>query len=226
MKFYNLIIMFAILLGSTFTYSATVPTVSQVESTIASGDYTKARKQLGEVLAVNPDSYVANRYMFEIIKIENGRDNKPSVEYKIYEDRLLQITKATEQRIISEKRAEFKKSLFGTVLGILLGCLVLVGSYFLYKFVCNYRQTKLKEKEFEDWSNKINVELQDLDILLTNATALSLSFYQKDLLEALIDDNTDSLGRVLEFDVNRDDIDRHIDNAKDFLRKECRMTVT
>ena len=83
-----------------------------------------------------------------------------------------------------------------------------------------------KEKEFEDWSNKVNVELQDLDILLTNATALSLSFYQKDLLEALIDDNTDSLGRVLEFDVNRGDIDRHIDNAKDFLRKECRMTVT
>ena len=46
MKFYNLIIMFVILLGSSYAYAVNTPSVAQVESTIASGNYSEARKQL------------------------------------------------------------------------------------------------------------------------------------------------------------------------------------
>lgn len=109
MKFYNLIIMFAMLLGSALASAANIPSVAQVESSIASGDYPEARKLLGEVLKTNPDSYVANRYMFEIVKIENGRDNTPSVEYKLYEDRINKITQQTEQRKLAEAKAKQEK---------------------------------------------------------------------------------------------------------------------
>ena len=85
------------------------PSVLVVEKTIASGDYTKAKTQLEEVLKVNPDSIVATKYMLEIVRIENARDNQPSVEYKLYEDRLAKLEQAKAERIALAKKIQDEK---------------------------------------------------------------------------------------------------------------------
>ena len=68
----NLKSLFVFLLLSLSSLAAlAMPSVADVETTIASGDYAKAKMQINEVLKANPNSYVANRYMLEIIRIEN-----------------------------------------------------------------------------------------------------------------------------------------------------------
>lgn len=66
---YAVLIAFTLLFVGT-AYAA-VPSVVEVEKTIASGDYTKAKAQLEEVLKANPDSIVAAKYLLEIVRIEN-----------------------------------------------------------------------------------------------------------------------------------------------------------
>lgn len=223
MKFYNLIIMFIMLLGSSFV-AAAIPTVTQVESTIASGNYLEARKQLGQVLKAYPDSYVANRYMFEVIKIENGRDNKPSVEYKLYEDKLTQITIATKKRIaienevrqkaIADKR--FKTFINFLIASVLISFLIFI-SYIGYTRYQASQKIKKEKEEFEEWLEEVNGYLLNVDKAIKRSFLTTMSSKDKDLLECLDLDNLDVMKQVKQVDVNTNAVDSHIRNAREFL---------
>ena len=226
MKFYNLIIMFAILLGSAFTCAANIPSVSQVESTIASGNYVEARKQLEEVLKTNPDYFVANRYMLEIVKIENARDNVSSVEYKLYEDRVNKIRLQTEQRKAAELKAKKDKedaertqvllnALYTVLFLVFLGGLSFLG----YKKYQIHQEKVEERKKFDAWSSKTTADMLDIEKGLNKASVMVLGSYNASLLDDLIADNADALEQVLKADVNMSAIDRHIKNAKQFLKE-------
>lgn len=231
MKFYNLIIMFAILLGSAFTCAANIPSVSQVESTIASGNYVEARKQLEEVLKTNPDSFVANRYMLEIVKIENARDNVSSVEYKLYEDRVNKIRLQTEQRKAAELKAKKDKedaertqvllnALYTVLFLVFLGGLSFLG----YKKYQTYQEKAEERKKFDAWASKATADMLDIEKGLNKASVMVLGSYKTSLLDDLIADNADALEQVLKADVNMSAVNSHIRNAKQFLA-ECGVTV-
>ncbi len=231
MKFYNLIIMFAILLGSAFTCAANIPSVSQVESTIASGNYVEARKQLEEVLKTNPDSFVANRYMLEIVKIENARDNVSSVEYKLYEDRVNKIRLQTEQRKAAELKAKKDKedaertqvllnALYTVLFLILLGGLSFLG----YKKYQTHQEKAEERKKFDAWVSKATADMLDIEKGLNKASVMVLGSYKTSLLDDLIADNADALEQVLKADVNMSAVNSHIRNAKQFLA-QCGVTV-
>lgn len=231
MKFYNLIIMFVILLGSSYAYAVNTPSVAQVESTIASGNYTEARKQLEEVLKTTPDSYVANRYMLEIVKIENARDNVSSVEYKIYEDRVNKIVQQTEQRKAAELKAKEDKekaertqsilnALYTVFFLILLGGLSFLG----YKKYQIYQEKVEERKKFDAWSSKATADMLDIEKGLNKASVMVLGSYNASLLDDLIADNADALEQVLKADVNMSSVNNHIRNAKQFLA-DCGVTV-
>lgn len=231
MKFYNLILMFVVLLGTSLTCSASIPTVSEVESTIAAGNYAEAREQLGKVLKENPDSYVANRYMFEIVKIENGRDNVSSVEYKLYEDRVNKITQQTQARLAAEAKAKQDKlneerwQATLTMLYTLFGIIGISGLGFLGHIKYRvYQNEKVKKKELEDWTNRVTADMLDLEKGFEKASLLPLGSHKSSLLEDLSADNSDALNQVLEADVNRSAVDRHISNAREFLR-DCGVSI-
>ena len=226
MKFYNLIIMFAMLLGSALASAANIPSVAQVESSIASGDYPEARKLLGEVLKANPDSYVANRYMFEIVKIENGRDNTPSVEYLLYEDRINKITQQTEQRKLAEAKAKQEKEdaeRTQSMLNVLYTLFALIAfgglSFLGYRKYQVQQHIKNEKKKFDDWSERATADMLDIEQGLNKASVMVLGSYNASLLDDLIADNADALEQVLKADVNMSAIDRHIKNAKQFLKE-------
>lgn len=223
--------MFAILLGSAFTCAANIPSVSQVESTIASGNYVEARKQLEEVLKTNPDSFVANRYMLEIVKIENARDNVSSVEYKLYEDRVNKIRLQTEQRKAAELKAKKDKedaertqvllnALYTVLFLILLGGLSFLG----YKKYQTYQEKAEERKKFDAWASKATADMLDIEKGLNKASVMVLGSYKTSLLDDLIADNADALEQVLKADVNMSAVNSHIRNAKQFLA-ECGVTV-
>lgn len=211
------------LLGSSFV-AAAIPTVTQVESTIASGNYLEARKQLGQVLKAYPDSYVANRYMFEVIKIENGRDNKPSVEYKLYEDKLTQITIATKKRIaienevrqkaIADKR--FKTFINFLIASVLISFLIFI-SYIGYTRYQASQKIKKEKEEFEEWLEEVNGYLLNVDKAIKRSFLTTMSSKDKDLLECLDLDNLDVMKQVKQVDVNTNAVDSHIRNAREFL---------
>ena len=84
------------------------PSVTEVENTIASGNYVLAKKQLHEVLQRHPDSIVATKYLLEVLKIEYAETLVPSVEYKLYEQRLISLTRASIQRKADAEAAKQK----------------------------------------------------------------------------------------------------------------------
>ena len=211
------------LLGSSFV-AAAIPTVTQVESTIASGNYLEARKQLGQVLKAYPDSYVANRYMFEVIKIENGRDNKPSVEYKLYEDKLTQITIATKNRITIENEVRqkaiankrFKTFINSLIASVLISFLIFI-SYIGYTRYQASQKIKKEKEEFEKWLEEVNGYLLNIDKAIKRSFLTTMSSKDKDLLECLDLDNLDVMKQVKQVDVNTNAVDKHIRNAREFL---------
>ena len=219
MKLIHLVALLIISLFSSFAYASTIPSVTQVESSIASGDYKESRELLKEVLKVNPDSYVANRYMFEIVKIENARDNTPSVEYKLYEDRIKKIAQQTEERKIAEKKAKIHKFiktvLYSFLLLIIIGALSYFG-YFKYK---EYLIRQKENKKLKQWCSKTTADLLDIQNSLVNAKSTSFTEHKKSLLNDLIADNEDAMQQVLLSDVNTFAIEKHINNAKNFLEK-------
>ena len=219
MKLFHLVALLIISLFSSFAYASNVPSVTQVESSIASGDYKESRELLKEVLKVNPDSYVANRYMFEIVKIENARDNTPSVEYKLYEDRIKKIAQQTEERKIAEKKAKIHKFiktvLYSFLLLIIIGALSYFG-YFKYK---EYLIRQKENKKLKQWCSKTTADLLDIQNSLVNAKSTSFTEHKKSLLNDLIADNEDAMQQVLLSDVNTFAIEKHINNAKNFLEK-------
>ncbi len=234
----NLKSLFVFLLLSLSSLAAlAMPSVADVETTIASGDYAKTKTQLNEVLKANPNSYVANRYMLEIIRIENARDNQPSVGYKIYEDKLKQIEKAKAERLAEERKAkeekaaaERKAAFNRFVWSFLKACFWLVifaGVGFLITiFVRKQRAKKERERELaaiEEWKGDVRPDLIDFNAIfkrvLGDLSSYNLSPFAVQLLRDL---DLDNLDYINDLDINKFDtnvIERHIRNAKDFIEK-------
>lgn len=215
---------------------AAPPSVIEVEKTIASGDYTKAKSQLEEVLKTNPDSIVAAKYMLEIVRIENARDNQPSVEYKLYEDRVAKLEKAKADRIAAEKKAlEEKKwqerkaaslkTFIALIVAVVLGFFGWVG-YNRYSAMQAQKREEAEErqrqKEMEDWCEAVEKDMLDIGDRLESVSIRS--GYNSQVMKALKDltaDNFDALQSVKDRDYNRDMVIRHIRNAKQYLRERC-----
>lgn len=143
-----------------------IPSVSDVEKTINSGDYVKAKSMLTAVLKEHPDSIVANKYMLEVIKIEYAGSLQPSVEYKLYEGRIKQLEKEKAQRKDDEFRKQF--SIF-FLSGIFIICAV--GGFFIIKpFWVDYMAAKKvakKERERqEQWVKRAREQAVQINGIL------------------------------------------------------------
>lgn len=212
-----------------------MPSVADVEHTIANGDYEKAKSQLNEVLKAQPDSYVANRYMLEIIKIENARDNVASVGYKIYEDKLARIEaakaaklaaikKAEEEKLAKERAAKFRSFMWDffrtlVVLAILFGGFLLGLKYHRRKQF--QKEQKRKEQELLVAKGELMADLIDLNNLL-NKGIDDPQFDGTSTLTLLNDlklDNLDAINCLDNDDFNLDAVKRHVRNASEFLRR-------
>ena len=234
----NLKSLFVFLLLSLSSLAAlAMPSVADVETTIASGDYAKAKTQINEVLKANPNSYVANRYMLEIIRIENARDNQPSVGYKMYEDKLKQIDKAKADRLVAERKAKeekaaaerqaaFKRGVW-TFFKVIFWALVFAGlGALIVIFMRKQRAKKERQRELEaleEWKGDVRPDLIDFNAIfkrvLGNLNDYRLSTYAVQLLRDLDLDNVDYIN---DLDINKFDtdvIERHIRNAKDFIEE-------
>ena len=234
----NLKSLFVFLLLSLSSLAAlAMPSVADVETTIASGDYAKAKMQINEVLKANPNSYVANRYMLEIIRIENARDNQPSVGYKIYEDKLKQIEKAKADRLVAERKvkeekeaaerkAAFKHGVW-TFFKVIFWALVFVGiGFIIVIFMRKQRIKKERQRELdalEEWKGDVRPDLIDFNAIfkrvLGDLSSYNLSPFAVQLLRDL---DLDNLDYINDLDINKFDtnvIERHIGNAKDFIEE-------
>ena len=234
----NLKSLFVFLLLSLSSLAAlAMPSVADVETTIASGDYAKAKMQINEVLKANPNSYVANRYMLEIIRIENTRDNQPSVGYKIYEDKLKQIEKAKADRLVAERKAKeekeaaerkaaFKRGVWA-FFKVIFWALVFVGiGFIIVIFMRKQRIKKERQRELdalEEWKGDVRPDLIDFNAIfkrvLGDLSSYNLSPFAVQLLRDL---DLDNLDYINDLDINKFDtnvIERHIGNAKDFIEE-------
>ena len=231
---YAVLIAFTLLFVGT-AYAA-VPSVVEVEKTIASGDYTKAKEQLDEVLKANPDSIVAAKYYLEVVRIENARDNQPSVEYKLAEDRLAKLEKVKADRLAAENKAkedklmeERKAIAFKTFMGLILTMFGGLAGWLLfnrYKAVQVIKREREEEaarqKEIEDWCESVENDMLDIGNRLEAASIRS--GYNSRVMSTLKDltaDNYDALHSVKSRDYNRNMVIRHIRNAKQYLRERC-----
>ena len=234
----NLKSLFVFLLLSLSSLAAlAMPSVADVETTIASGDYAKAKMQINEVLKANPNSYVANRYMLEIIRIENARDNQPSVGYKIYEDKLKQIEKAKADRRVAERKAKeekeaaerkaaFKRGVWA-FFKVIFWALVFVGiGFIIVIFMRKQRIKKERQRKLdalEEWKGDVRPDLIDFNAIfkrvLGDLSSYNLSPFAVQLLRDL---DLDNLDYINDLDINKFDtnvIERHIGNAKDFIEE-------
>lgn len=234
----NLKSLFVFLLLSLSSLAAlAMPSVADVETTIASGDYAKAKMQINEVLKANPNSYVANRYMLEIIRIENARDNQPSVGYKIYEDKLKQIEKAKADRLVAERKAKeekeaaerkaaFKRGVWA-FFKVIFWALVFVGiGFIIVIFMRKQRIKKERQRKLdalEEWKGDVRPDLIDFNAIfkrvLGDLSSYNLSPFAVQLLRDL---DLDNLDYINDLDINKFDtnvIERHIGNAKDFIEE-------
>jgi len=235
----NLILFILLSLGSITTTFA-IPSVIDVEKTISSGDYDKAKKELEEVLKVHPDSLVANSYMLEVLKIEYAGSLEPSVSYKLYENRINEIKSNLEKERLKQIEAKqlkakqefwasLKKIIIFTSLFILLFliCLKLFSIYRLKKQ--KELQEKLlleKQKEEEEWVKRSITATNDLDVILSkhmeNLEIIMNTFnpYVARDLNNLYLDNQDYSEVLKNRDYrSRKEIDSHINNCWSFLDK-------
>lgn len=209
---------------------AAPPSVVDVEKTIASGDYTKAKSQLEEVLKVNPDSIVAAKYMLEIVRIENARDNQPSVEYKLYEDRVTKLEKEKAERIALAKKIQDEKDhkarmaimwkvIFSAIFIFAFG----FGMYFLVTRLQHRAEIRRREQIREDWCVSVENDLIDLGSIIERARSRTYTNSRvMEALDALDADNTDALETVkARGDINQEDVQRHMYNARTFLTQRC-----
>lgn len=214
------------------TFALAVPTVAQVETSISKGDYPTAKKQLEEVLAKQPDSLVANQYMMEIIKIEYAKSQVPSVEYKLYENRIATIKanidkeKARIAKVAQDKRdAEYREGMKSFWTKILWVFIIAVPLGILYLGIREILQRRKDEKErqlqlqrVETWKSDTRAALLDLNRFITTKQEDNddwcsrwpkLTYLQADTIAYLED--------LRNNDYNGDDIDRHFENAENYF---------
>lgn len=232
MKIYKvLLIAFACMFS---TFALAIPTVAQVEASISKGDYTVAKKQLEEVLAKQPDSLVANKYMMEIIKIEYAKTQTPSVEYKLYENRIATINaalakeKARLAKIEEDKRAAERKASLATFFRWVIGTivLVLVGIVIIYAIreLIEIRRKKKRqlqeEADFKAWVSDTRAALLDMNKFITSTQEEYDDWESRfPKLRFLLDDTLTYLNDLKNNDFNGHDIDRHFANAEDYFKQ-------
>ena len=223
-------ILFILLSLGSVTTAFAIPTVSEIESTIASGDYKEAKSKLNEVLKVHPDSVVANKYMLEIIKIEYAGSLQPSVEFKIYEDKLKQIEVKKQQKILQEqealaakKRAEFKAKVKSFFNFILILCIFAIVFYFLYLVFIKHYNKIVENMKHAKWKAKVVSETNHFNTIFSKhleKPELIVQKYDQSILNDmnyLHLDNTDFIKALVLNDVNVNTLNRHIKNTYDFL---------
>lgn len=235
----NLILFILLSLGSVTTTFA-IPSVTDVEKTISSGDFDKAKQELEEVLKVHPDSLVANSYMLEVLKIEYAGSLIPSVSYKLYENKINEINKNLEKERLEQIKAEqlkAKEKFWNTLKKIVI-ILSLFFILFLIglKLLSIYRlkkqkeldeQLKLeKEKEEVKWVEDTIKSLNEIDKVFTkhieNIEVISKDYhpYVARDLNNLFLDNQDFSEVLKNKDYrDRNEVNRHINNCWNFLDK-------
>lgn len=225
-------ILFILLSLGSVTTTFAIPSVSEIESTISSGDYKEAKSKLNEVLKVHPDSVVANKYMLEIIKIEYAGSLQPSVEFKIYEYKLKQIEIKKQEKILKEQealaakqRAEFKAKVKAFFNFILIFCIFAIIFYCLYLvFIKHYNTIKEKMKQAK-WKAKVVSETNHFNTIFTKHLKnpeLIVQKYDQSILDDmnyLNLDNDDFIKALVLDDYNVDTLNRHIKNTYAFLDK-------
>lgn len=235
----NLILFILLSLGSV-TATFAIPSVIDVEKTISSGDYDKAKKELEEVLKVHPNSLVANSYMLEVLKIEYAGSLVPSVSYKLYENKINEIKNNLELERLKQIEAQKEKAkqefwatlkkvaiFFSLFVLLFLICLKLSSIYRLKKQ--KELQEKLvleKEREEEEWVKKSIRITNELDVILSkhmeNLEVIKSNYhpYVARDLNNLYLDNQDFCEVLKNRDYgDRNSIDRHINNCWSFLDK-------
>lgn len=232
MKIYKvLLIAFACMFS---TFALAIPTVAQVEASISKGDYTTAKKQLEEVLAKQPDSMVANKYMMEIIKIEYAKTQTPSVEYKLYENRIATINaalakeKARLAKIEQDKKdAERKAStaaFFRWMVGIIVTIVVGIMIVFAIRALLETRRKKKRqlqeEADFKAWISDTRAALLDMNKFISSTQEEYDDWETRfPKLRFLLDDTLMYLNDLKNNDFNGHDIDRHFTNAEDYFKQ-------
>lgn len=214
-----------------------MPSVGEVENAISAGDYPKARSLLGEVLKKEPASLVANKYMLEIIKLEYARTLKPSMEYKLYENRIQLIEKsidlkkqAAKLKAIAEKEAVEKaerRQLFNRVVKWFIGICVFFCAIAVFFLVIlpRIKQAKIKkekQKELLVWKGQAYADMIDINSVISSQKSAggnyhSLDEEQKGDIDAIEADNLDAIGCLEVDNFERDLIVRHIRNGKNYL---------
>lgn len=217
----------AVLIGClTSTVALAMPTVTEVEANIAKGDYTAAKVQLNEVLKSQPESIVATKYLWEITKIENARDNVASTEYKVYEARVAKLEADKAERIRKAKvleeqkaRAEFWKTVRNVVAWfaflIIIGVVLCLTGYYLKRRYDKVLAFKAEQAFIES----LQADILDIDEACTRLLPHSKSPMESTMLQALKDDNTDLNNLVTSGAYfNHDDAKRHVQNGRKYLR--------
>lgn len=226
------LVMFLLLSLSSFAALA-VPSVRDVETKIANGEYSEAKTLLKQVLKEQPDSYVANRYMLEILNLEYARTLKPSVEYKLYEDELARIVnkKAERERLVAEAQAAESRAKVTRILFSMLGVVLFAGFIFfiftvIFPRVIAYRNEKeaarLEAIRLKKWKADTLPDLIDLNSIMSNLSQEAIAAlrpHQRELLEGLRLDNLDAMTCLQNDDYNEELIDRHLINAYEFLTR-------
>lgn len=210
----------ALVCGLSAAHAAT-PTVAEVDNLLIAGKYDEAKKELKDVLKQNPDSIVANQYMLEIMKVQYAYDQKPSLEYKYYEN---QVQQAEQAKVAKENN--LRKERLGTALGWFLMVFLFVLAGFIIYFTGAY---KYLLESYNAWGYKREcakrqqgfiVELASLDTRLVKAKGAinSLTDYSRGMVKAAYDDNIDALRQVKDLDYNIGLVDNHIGRTQDFLQ--------
>lgn len=185
-----------------------IPSVADVESSIAKQDLDKAKQQLTEVLKQKPDSYVANRYMAEILKLEYAKTGVKTPAYNLYMQKVTEIDAAKEKRQSDQRWASFFNGLVA-----LLCVLVLIGSVALGGLFLKKRRDLVHARQAEeDWANKALDEIVKIARQIDGIEVLNPPTTKEriELLQALKHDNLDALNCVNTQDYHKPSIEQHI----------------
>ncbi len=217
------------------TFALAVPSVNQVEASISKGDYATAKKQLEEVLAKQPDSLVANKYMMEIIKLEYAKTQTPSVEYKLYENRLVTINDAIvkeknrlakiEQAKKDKLREERNAQTLNQILKGLLFAVILAALLFAARTVIVRRAeaNRLREETqaIDNWVSDSRAALLDMNKFITATQEENPEWVTRyPLLKNILEDTLSYLEDLRNDCYNGEDIDRHFVNAENYFKEK------
>lgn len=214
----KLITLFVALLFSVggFAAHAATPTVVEVEAKMIAGDYAGAKADLNKVLEKHPDSYVANRYLLELEKLEYAKTLQITPAYRIYEQRIAAIEVAKAEK----DREEATKIMLWFVLFII----VLGATWTVVVLYTRHRKKmkKIAKKEAKEreWKGRVMPDLVDINAIISRVQAEQehkLPQSTRTLLEDLRLDNIDAIRAIDNNDYEAKAIDRHIRDAKDYL---------